>query len=135
MTKEEATEFFKLDRFASEEMGIVIDEVADGFSRVSMTVRDIHRAAHGGVMGGALFTLADFAFAVACNTPESITVTVSSNISFMSGAKSDELTAVCRRVKNGKRVCFCETEITDSIGTLVATVSAVGSNIGAVTKN
>lgn len=129
MTREEAVEFFKKDRFATEEAGIVIDEVSDGFSRVSMTVKDRHRAAHGGVMGGALFTLADFAFAVACNTPDSTTVTVSSSINFLNGAKSDELTAICRRIKNGKRVCFCETRITDSVGTLIATVSAVGSKI------
>ena len=129
MTVEEAAEFFGKDRFATETAGIVIEEVSDGFSRVSMTVTDRHRAAHGGVMGGALFTLADFAFAVACNTPESITVTISSSINFLSGAKTDELTAVCRRVKNGRRVCFCETQITDSSGTLVATVSAVGSKI------
>ncbi len=129
MTREEATEFFKKDRFATETAGIVIDEATYGYSKVSMTVTDKHRAVHGGVMGGALFTLADFAFAVACNSPESKAVTVSSNINFLSGAKTDELTAVCRRTKNGSRVCFCETQITDSAGTLIATVSAVGSKI------
>ncbi len=129
MTKNEAAEFFKLDRYASEGLGAVIEEVSDGHSVVSMTICDRHRAAHGGVMGGAVFSLADFAFAVACNTPESITVTVSSNINFMSGAKTDRLVAECTRVKNGKRVCFCETTVTDSAGTIVATVSAVGSKI------
>lgn len=129
MTKEAAADFFKKDRFATETTGITIEEVSDGHSVVSLAVTDKHRAAHGGVMGGVLFTLADFAFAVACNTPESITVTVSSNINFLSGAKTDFLTAECVRTKNGKRVCFCETKITDSDGTLVATVSAVGSKI------
>lgn len=129
MTLEEAREFFKLDRFATQALGAEIEEVGDGYSKISMTAQDIHRAAHGGVMGGALFTLADFAFAVACNTPEHFTVTASSNINFLAGAKTDRLTAECRRIKNGKRVCFCETEIRDSDGNLVAVVSSVGSHL------
>lgn len=106
MTLEEAREFFKGDKFACECLGAVIEEVGDGYSRISMKVEDSHRAAHGGVMGGALFTLADFAFAVACNTPDSLTVTATSNINFLSGAKTDKLTAECRRIRNGRRVLF-----------------------------
>ena len=59
MTKNEAAEFFKLDRYASEGLGAVIEEVSDGHSVVSMTICDRHRAAHGGVMGGAVFSLAE----------------------------------------------------------------------------
>ena len=80
-------------------------------------------------MGGAMFTLADFAFAVACNTPDELTVTASSNINFLSGAKTDELIAECRRIKNGRRVCFCETTVKDSSGNIVATVSAAGAHM------
>ena len=129
MTLEEAREFFKGDKFACECLGAVIEEVGDGYSRISMKVEDSHRAAHGGVMGGALFTLADFAFAVACNTPDSLTVTATSNINFLSGAKTDKLTAECRRIRNGRCVCFCETTVKDSDGNIVATVSAAGAHM------
>ena len=129
ITLEEAKEFFKLDRFATQALGAEIEEVSDGYSRISMTVKDIHRAAHGGVMGGTLFTLADFAFAVACNTPDKLTVTSSSNISFLRRAKTDRLTAECRRIKDGRLACFCETEVKDSDGTVIAVVSSMGTHL------
>ncbi len=126
---EEAREFFKADIFATQTTGIVIEEVADGYSRCSLQVEEKHMAAHHHVMGGALFTMADFAFAVAANPPGQTTVTATSNISFVSMPKDDRLVAECRQIKDGRRACYYETRITDGLGNVVAVVTAMGMHM------
>ena len=63
---EEAREFFKGDRFATEN-GMVIEELDGEHAVTSVVLTDRHKNALGGVMGGAIFTLADFAFAALTN--------------------------------------------------------------------
>lgn len=126
---EEAREFFKADIFATQTTGIVIEEVADGYSRCSLQVEEKHMAAHHHVMGGALFTMADFAFAVAANPLGQTTVTATSNISFVSMPKDDRLVAECRQIKDGRRACYYETRITDGLGNVVAVVTAMGMHM------
>ena len=70
---EEAREYFSNDRFATEN-GMAIDELDAEHSVCSMTLSARHRNAYGGVMGGAIFTLADFAFAALTNDSENVTV-------------------------------------------------------------
>lgn len=60
-------EFFERDRFAREN-GIRVVEVRLGFARTEMTVEPRHLNSVGILQGGALFTLADLAFAVASNS-------------------------------------------------------------------
>lgn len=126
---EEARKYFEGDRFATQTTGIVIEAVEDGYSRCSLTVEEKHLAAHHHVMGGALFTMADFAFAVATNTPQKLTVTTTSNISYISMPKDNRLTAECSRIKDGRRACHYETRITDGLGNLVAVVTAMGMHM------
>ena len=63
---EEAQEFFKADRFADIN-GVQLDKLEDDTCECSMELKDIHKNAYGGVMGGVIFTLGDFAFAVMSN--------------------------------------------------------------------
>ncbi|MDO4493105.1 MAG: PaaI family thioesterase [Clostridia bacterium] len=126
MTLEQAREYFKGDRFAVETAGITIESVGEEGAVCRLRVTAKHLAAHGGVMGGALFTLADFAFAVAANACGVLTVTTESSIRFLGRAKDDTLTATCVPVHTGKRTCVYETRITDGQGTLVALVTASG---------
>ena len=72
-TREEAREYFSCDRFATEN-GITLDELDDSHAVTSMTLGARHRNAFGGVMGGAIFTLADFAFAALTNDRDRVTV-------------------------------------------------------------
>ncbi|MBQ6265591.1 MAG: PaaI family thioesterase [Clostridia bacterium] len=129
MTLEEAREFFAADRFATYKTGITIDEVGKDYARCSFVATENDVAAHGGVMGGAIFTLADFTFAVATNTKEQLTVTTSSTINFVSMPKDRKLTGESRCLKNGKRACFFEITITDGAGNLVATVLSNGVHL------
>ena len=70
---EEAREHFKKDRFAAF-AGVEIDEMTDNTAVCSMTLSDAHKNAYGGVMGGAIFTLADLAFAVVANQRQPIAI-------------------------------------------------------------
>lgn len=76
------TNFFA-DCFATQVLGAVIEEARAQYARCSFTIEPKHLNAVGTVMGGAIFTLADFAFAVASNTDNAPTVSLSSQISFL----------------------------------------------------
>ena len=130
MTLEEAREFFSQDRYATNATGIVIDEIGDRYSKVSLQIEDRHKAAGDHVMGGVFYTIADFSFAVANNTPGNLTVTTDGNIYYYSQPKDDMLIATCECIKDGRRFCFCESTVTDGLGNPVAKVSFTGAHIG-----
>ena len=70
---EEAKAYFQNDRFATDN-GAVIEEVTRDYAVCSLQLTDHHRNAMGNVMGGAVFMLGDFAFAVASNFQKAATV-------------------------------------------------------------
>ncbi len=131
---QEARDFFIADRFAMVTSGIEIEEVDDGYAKCSMKVDERHVNATGHVMGGAIFTLADFVFAVATNTREKVTVTTVSQISYLGTPKSDVLYGESRILKDGRRNCFYEITITDNVGTPVAVVSTSGVHLTLATS-
>ena len=78
MTPQELAEasakaMWDLDR-ASQRLGMQIDRIAPGQAALSMTVTEAMTNGHGNGHGGYIFTLADSAFAFACNTYNAITV-------------------------------------------------------------
>ena len=129
MTLEESREYFNQDKYAVEATGLQIDQVGDHYSKVSLTLDERHKAAHDHVMGGVFFTMADYAFAVATNRPDSLTVTGSANISYMAQPKDDRMIAECRCIKHGKATCLYEVQITDGLGTKLAHAIFNGINI------
>ena len=116
---------FEEDRFASR-MGAEILEAAPGYARCALTLADWHRNAAGAVMGGVLFTLADFAFAVAANHEHLGTVSLTSEIAFLGRARGDRLFAEARQVRSGRSTCYYTVEITDGEGRLVAQTATTG---------
>lgn len=126
---EKVKDFFIKDRFAMVTTGIEIVAVDEGYAKCCLKIDDRHVNATGQVMGGAIYTLADFVFAVATNTEDSITVTAVSQISYLGPVKGDTLVAETRLLKNGKRNCFYEIDITDNLGNAVAVVSTNGVHI------
>lgn len=122
---EEAREFFKNDRYAAMS-GIVIDELGDGWSECSMVITDKHRNAVGGVMGGAIFTLADLAFSVAANNRHLSTVAQQMSSSFLSTPKGTKLIARAKCRKDGRTTCVYNIDITDDTDRDVALIIATG---------
>ena len=76
-----------------------------------------------------MFTLADFAFAVATNSENSFTATADSHISYLSSSKGKKLFAECRKVKEGRRLCFYDITVTDDLGAEIAVISTTGIHI------
>ena len=90
------------DYFA-EELGIKLVEARDGYAKVSMKVEKNHTNTLGFTHGGAIFSLADYAFAQACNYGDNVAVAVQVNINFLKpSVEGDTLTAEAVRVSNGK---------------------------------
>ena len=69
-------------------------------------------------------TLADFALAIASNTGENSSVSVSSTIEYLSASKGVRLIATCNADKSGRRLGFYTTDITDDTGRRIAKVAA-----------
>ena len=122
---EEARTFFMNDRFAAVN-GMEIDALYDGGCVCSMEIRDDHRNAVGGVMGGVIFTLADFAFAVSSNNDHNPTVALQANINYFSSSKGTRLIAKSDCVKKGKTTSVFHITVTDDLGKDIALLIATG---------
>lgn len=113
---EQARTVFTADRYATELTGIQIDLVADHEAHCSLALESHHRNARGVAMGGALFTLADFAAAVAANTDcladgDLHWVSLDATIHFLSPALGNGLKATCTPLKLGRTTALYQTLI------------------------
>ena len=125
-----AREFFEKDRFATAQAGCKIIEVGDFYSKCSFKIEERHLNGMGHVMGGAIFTLADFSFAVASNfnNAEKV-VSVTSQISFLASPKGTELFAESSLIKNGRSTCIFQVKVYDDTGTDVAFCTMTGMKL------
>ena len=122
---EEARTYFANDRYAAMS-GITLDELTEDGCVCSVTIEDKHRNALGGVMGGVIFTLADFAFAVSVNNEHFSTVALDANIHFLSAPKGERLIARSARVRSGRTTAVYEITIRDDLGKNVALFVGTG---------
>ncbi len=121
ISKEELVKRFQSDRFATEVTGIEIVDVAPGYAKVKLEVQSRHYNAVGIVQGGALFTLADFAFAVASNTQDDqVTVSIESTMSFFKPTTTGTLFAEAKLLSRSKSLQSFEVPVTNEKGELVA---------------
>ncbi len=112
---EEAREFFKNDKFATD-MGIQIDELTEESCQCSLELTDGHKNAVGGVMGGVMFTLADFSFAVLSNQLHSPTVSQQVSVIYLSAPKGEKLIANAFCKKNGRSSSIINIDVVDDTG-------------------
>ncbi len=120
-TLEEIRNRFKNDRFATNATGIVIDSAEPGKSVCSLTLEDRHMNDNNVPMGGAIFTLADFACAVAANGySEKNTVSQQASITFLAPAKGGRLIAEADCLREGHTTALYVVDVRDELGTYVA---------------
>lgn len=115
---------FANDRFATEAAGCRVVSGEHGRAVCSMELADVHRNAMGNVMGGAIFTLADFALAICCNIGEEPTVSVDSSISFFRSTQGAALTATAVCDKPGRHLGFYTVTVEDDLGKQIAKMTA-----------
>ena len=123
---EDARAYFQKDHFATEN-GAVISELGEGYAVCMLELTDRHRNALGNVMGGAIFMLGDFAFAVASNYGKRHTVSTTSQITFLRPAKGNSLKARAEMVREGRTSVYYEVSIWDETNSLIARLTAGGS--------
>ena len=111
------------DRFATEASGCRVVEAGPGHAVCELDVCERHLNEKGGVMGGAIFTLADFACAVASNIGEEPTVSVAFSIQYLSAVKGKRLIATADAQKNGKTLGFYDCMVRDDLGRDIAHVT------------
>ena len=85
-----------------------------------MAVKPFHINGVGLVHGGALFTLADFAFAAAANSHEEVAVGINASISYLKAVKSGTLYAEAEEISNSRKISVYSIKITDEHDELVA---------------
>lgn len=122
---EEARAYFEGDRFAVEN-GMTIDALDEDGCTCSVALSSRHRNANGGVMGGAIVTLADFAFAVASNNAHRPTVGQQFSVNFLSGTRGSRLIARARCRKDGRTTCVYNVDVTDDLGRDIAQFVGTG---------
>jgi acyl-CoA thioesterase len=89
--------------FFSQWMGVEVLEVKEGYSKIQMTIRKEMVNGFGIVHGGLPFSLADSAFAFACNNRNNLSVALDVTIAFMKAVNvGDILTAEATEIHNGK---------------------------------
>jgi acyl-CoA thioesterase len=118
-TPEDSARFFSADAFARE-MGVDLVMVAPGRARVKMEVRDRHLNSHGTVHGGALFTLADTAFALASNSHGIPAAAINAHISYLKAALRGTLTADAEEFALNPKLASYTVQITDEEGARIA---------------
>ncbi|HXP61611.1 MAG TPA: PaaI family thioesterase [Dongiaceae bacterium] len=107
------------DRFAAH-CGIELLAVSPGQARARMSLRPEHLNGLGSVQGGAIFTLADFAFAAASNSHGPAAVAINVSINFMKAAQTGTLWAEARELSKTFKLACYTVEVKDDAGDLVA---------------
>ena len=133
-TIEEAKAFFSDDRFATEN-GLTLEELDDNHAVTSLTLSARHRSAIGGVMGGAIFTLADFAFAVLTNDRERMVVAQQVSINYLSAPKGERLIATSRYRKDDRNSCVVNVDVSDDTGREIAQFVGTGFKLLSAKKD
>ncbi|MCL2508905.1 MAG: PaaI family thioesterase [Oscillospiraceae bacterium] len=117
---------FSGDVYATETTGIVIEDAGSDYARCSLEIRREHLNVSDTVMGGAIYTLADFTFAIAANSENPATVSLTGQITYLNPAACKKLTAEARCLKNGHMTSSYIVDVTDENGKTIASASFTG---------
>ena len=107
------------DRFAGHN-DIRLLSIEKGSAVAEMNISEKHLNGVNIIQGGALFTLADFAFAAASNSQGRIAVATNASISFFKAVSSGKITATARELNSGKTLSTYSVEICDETGSKIA---------------
>ena len=122
---QEAEEYFKNDKFAYSN-GLSLVDLGEDFSVCRMDLDERHLNANGGIMGGAIFTLADLAFAALSNNIHKPTVAQQVSINYLAAPKGKTLMAKADIIKSGRSSTIIQVTVTDESGRKVAIFTGTG---------
>ena len=116
---EDIAAYFKRDRFA-ELVGIELLEVAKGKAKAMLTIQERHLNTIRTVHGGAIFALADLAFAAASNSYGTVAVGINVSISYVKAVTGGVLIAEAREVSLNPKLATYTVDVKDEEGDIVA---------------
>jgi acyl-CoA thioesterase len=111
--------FFAKDTYARQ-AGIELMDVSEGRAKVKMDIREKHKNSHGTVHGGAIFTLADTAFALASNSHGIPAAAINAHISYMKSASSGTLFAEAEEFSLIPKLATYIVRVSDEKGNKIA---------------
>jgi acyl-CoA thioesterase len=111
--------FFTKDTWANE-AGIEFLDVSPGKAKVRMLIGDRHKNSHGTVHGGAIFTLADTAFAIASNSHGVPAAAINAHISYVKSASAGTLYADAEEFSVSPKIATYTVTVTDDKGEKIA---------------
>jgi acyl-CoA thioesterase len=115
---------------ASQQMGMRIEEVGPGRAVLSMEVQSHHLNGHRICHGGFIFTLADSAFAFACNSYNQLTVAQENQITFLApGQLGERLTATAQEQARTGRSGVYDVTVTGADGRKVALMRGLSRTV------
>ena len=117
---QELKEFCSTGDLFARHAGIELGDVGPGWAKASMKIQPFHFNAAGTVHGGAIFTLADFAFAVASNSHGTLAMGINTSVNFVKAATGGTLHAEAVEQSRGPRLASYSVTITDDAGDVVA---------------
>jgi len=104
----------------SQWLGIEVIEIKEGYSKIKMLVRKEMMNGLNVIHGGIAFSLADSAFAFACNSRNNLSLALETSISFLKPVFiDDELTAEAKEIRNGKTTGVYMVDITNQHNQLI----------------
>jgi acyl-CoA thioesterase len=107
-------------------LGIEVLEVREGYSKIQMTLRQEMLNGFGVIHGGIAFSLADSAFAFACNNRNNLSLALDTSINFLKTTlPGDVLTAEATEQHNGRSTGLYQVSITRYEGEMVALFKGV----------
>ena len=114
-------------------LGIEYLDIRRGYCRLGLTLQPHMVNFQGFPHGGVIFSVADIAFGIACNSHGEPAVALSMSISFMTAvAAGSRLLAEAREVKQGRRAGFYDVAVRTAAGALVAQVHCVALRVDSV---
>lgn len=114
-------QYFRDNDHFARHCGIELAGASGGSSKATLRVGQHHLNGVGTIHGGALFTLADFAFAAACNSHGTVAVAINCSISYVKAVSAGAvITAAARETSLGGRIGTYAIDITDEKGDLIA---------------
>lgn len=124
MDTDTARRMFAQDRYAAL-TGIEIVEAGTGYCKARLVIENKHLNAANVVQGGAIFTLADLAFAVASNSHGQLALAINANISFLSARSEGTLFATATEIDEPKRLGAYDVLVTDDQEKVVARFNGI----------
>jgi acyl-CoA thioesterase len=121
---ENITSYLENDRFAAL-VGVKLVEVKHGYAKAKMEITDKHLNAVNIVQGGAIFTLADFAFAAASNSYGQVSLGINANISYFRPPKGSALFAEAKEISSSKKIGNYTVDIFDENDEIVARFNGI----------